>query len=286
MDDLSGGNGVFSSVGQSGEGIQVIFSAKVTKVPAFLFYPHNSSSYIPKIVSIEFEKGSACESIGDSAFAGSNSLTSITIPFVGATKVGTSNTHFGYIFGAPSHSDQSSYIPASLKTVVITGGTVIEYGAFYKCNNLTSILLPECVTSIGNYAFSGCSSLTSIVLPECVTSIGNYAFSGCSSLTSIVLPECVTSIGNYAFSGCSSLTSIVLPEGVTTIGNSAFDACYKLVSITIPRSMKTIGKKAFYTCIDLEDVYYFGTEEEWNSITLLENNNSLSYATIHYNYQP
>ena len=159
---------------------------------------------------------------------------------MGATKVGTSNTHFGYIFGAPSHSDQSSYIPASLKTVVITGGTVIEYGAFYKCNNLTSILLPECVTSIGNYAFSG----------------------------------------------CSSLTSIVLPEGVTTIGNSAFDACYKLVSITIPRSMKTIGKKAFYTCIDLEDVYYFGTEEEWNSITLLENNNSLSYATIHYNYQP
>jgi hypothetical protein len=123
---------------------------------------------------------------------------------------------------------------------VITGGTVIEYGAFYECNNLTSILLPECVTSIGNYAFSG----------------------------------------------CSSLTSIVLPEGVTTIGNSAFDACYKLVSITIPRSMKTIGKNAFYICIDLEDVYYFGTEEEWNSITLLGNNNSLSYATIHYNYQP
>ncbi|MBQ8911096.1 MAG: leucine-rich repeat domain-containing protein, partial [Clostridia bacterium] len=89
-------------------------------------------------------------SIGDSAFNGCSGLTSITIPFVGANKDGSSKTNFGYIFGAPSYSYNSHYIPTSLKTVVITGGTSIGEGAFYRCTGLTSITIPDSVTSIGN----------------------------------------------------------------------------------------------------------------------------------------
>ncbi len=124
-------------------------------------------------------------SIGQSAFGGCSSLESITIPFVGATKDGTSNTHFGYIFGALSYSSNDYFVPTSLKTVVITGGTSIGYDAFSNCTSLTEITIPDSVTRIGEYAFWYCTSLTSITIPDSVTSIGYYAFYNCRSLASI-----------------------------------------------------------------------------------------------------
>ena len=93
---------------------------------------------------------------------------------------------------------------------------------------MTSINIPNSVTSIGNYAFSDCSGLTSINIPNSVTSIGNYAFSDCSGLTSISIPEGVTDIEDGVFSRCSGLTSINIPKGVTSIGGFAFALCDNL----------------------------------------------------------
>ena len=121
--------------------------------------------------------------ISKGAFDDCTSLTSITLPFVGAQKGGTENTHFGYIFGASSYSYNEDYVPTSLKEVIITGGDSIGDYAFRYCSNLTSITIPDSVTSIGDHAFSDCTSLTSITIPDSVTSIGNYAFWNCSSLT-------------------------------------------------------------------------------------------------------
>ena len=101
-------------------------------------------------------------SISEGAFYGCSSLVSITLPFVGAQKDGTENTHFGYIFGASSYSSNDSYVPASLKTVVITGGTSIADSAFKGCSSLTSITIPDSVTSIGRYAFEDCDSLSKV----------------------------------------------------------------------------------------------------------------------------
>ena len=101
-------------------------------------------------------------SIGGSAFRGCNRLKSITLPFIGNIKNGTSNTYFGYIFGANSYSDNSKYVPTTLKTVVLTGGSSIGSSAFYGCSSLTSISIPGGVTGIGSSAFRYCSSLTSI----------------------------------------------------------------------------------------------------------------------------
>ena len=130
----------------------------------------------------------------------------------------------------------------------------IDRSAFWGCSGLTSITIPNSVTSIGSSAFSGCSSLTSIIIPNSVTRIGDYAFSGCSSLTSIIIPNSVTRIGDYAFHGCSGLTSITIPNSVTSIGSSAFQVCSSLTSITIPNSVTSIGQMTFSGCSGLTSV--------------------------------
>ena len=111
------------------------------------------------------------------------------------------------------------------------------------------------VTSIGNMAFYDCDSLTSIIIPNSVTSIGDWTFEDCSSLTSITIPDSVTFIGDYAFYNCSSLTSIKIPDGVTNIGDSTFRNCDSLTSITIPNSVTSIGFRAFSSCYSLETIY-------------------------------
>ena len=140
------------------------------------------------------------------------------------------------------------------KKLVIGEIKTIGNYAFFWCSSLTSINIPDSVTSIGEYAFSGCSSLTSINIPDSVTSIGKSAFSSCSSLTSITIPNSVTSIGDEAFWSCSSLTSITIPDGVTSIGDDAFRDCSSLTSITIPDGVTSIGEGAFVGCSSLESI--------------------------------
>ncbi len=135
----------------------------------------------------------------------------------------------------------------------ITAGTIASY-AFDGCTSLTSVTIPDSVTSIGSYAFSGCDSLTSVTIGDGVTSIGIGAFSDCTSLTSIIIPDSVTSIGGSAFAGCTSLTSVTIPDSVTSIGSYAFSGCDSLTSITIPDGVTSIGGYAFYSCDSLTSV--------------------------------
>ena len=146
-------------------------------------------------------------------------------------------------------------IPPSVEYGGVTCNVIlIADGAFTYCSSLTSVNIPNSVTSIGKYAFYGCTSLTSIILPNSVTSIGGGAFFSCSSLTSVTIPNGVTSINGDTFYGCTSLTSIILPNSVTSIGERAFDNCTSLPSIILPNSVTSIGKEAFFGCTKLVSV--------------------------------
>ena len=236
-------------------------------------------------------------SIGKGAFSGCSSLETITIPFVGAKAGVTSSDRyqypFGYIFGEYSYTgsvatvqyyrDDSMtyttyYIPSSLKSVTVTGGNIL-YGAFYGCKGLTSITIPDRVTSIGESAFRECSGLTSVVIPDSVTSIGEGAFYNCRGLTSITIPDRVTSIGESAFSDCTGLTSVVIPDSVTSIGGVAFGYCTSLTAVTIPDSVTSIGYNAFYICEKLKSITYNGTKAQWNAI---DKSNNWNFNTGNY----
>ena len=175
----------------------------------------------------------------------------------------------------------------SVKSVIIPEGvTTIGENAFRLCKNLVSIDIPDSITTIGDFAFMNCTDLTSIVLPNGVTHIGEDAFSNCYSLTSIVLPNGITSIGQRAFFACSSLTSVSIPDSVTSIGEHAFFNC-NLTYVVIPDSVTTIKGWAFNGCTNLTDVYYTGSEEDWENISVdYSYNTTLFDATIHYNYVP
>lgn len=151
--------------------------------------------------------------------------------------------------------DSAFYYCSELSSITIPEGvTSIGNSAFYSCSSLTSITIPEGVTSIGDSAFYHCRGLSSITIPEGVTSIGDSAFYYCSSLTSITIPEGVKSIGNYAFYNCTLLTSITIPEGVTSIGEYAFFKCSGLSSLIIPNGVTSIGNSAFKDCTALTNV--------------------------------
>ena len=151
---------------------------------------------------------------------------------------------------------------SSLTSVKIPNGvTTIEH-AFKRCSNLTNVTMPNSLTSIGDYAFQWCSSLTSMKIPSGVTSIGNYAFDGCSSLTSVALSSGVTSIGDNAFRGCKftsigeigSGASIEIPNGVITINIGTFASCNSLTNVTLPSGVTTIGGDVFMNCSHLVSV--------------------------------
>ena len=204
--------------------------------------------------------GNSVTSIGRVAFSGCSGLESVTI---GNSVTSIGNEAF-YGCGFTSIT-----IPDSVKS--------IGREAFRDCSNLESIYYTGDIASwcgidqfdnhsrkvyIGNQKLY---DMTSITIPDGVTSIGNSAFSDCINLKSITIPDSVTSIGNSAFSGCS-FTSITIPDSVTSIGNSAFTDCNNLTSVTIGNSVTSIGERVFEYCYHLTSITFNGTIQQWNTI--------------------
>ena len=186
--------------------------------------------------------------------------------------------------------------------------TRIDEAAFFSCIHLKEATIPDSVTYLGDNAFQRCDSLEQITLSNNLTRIGWTAFWGCESLKEIIVPDSVTYLGDEAFYGCNSLeritlsrnlgtieyycfarsivSELIIPEGIETLETGSFSDCARLETVYIPKSIRIIRSGAFERCNSIKDVYYAGTEDEWNSIYIYNSNNSNSLllsATIHYN---
>ena len=158
--------------------------------------------------------------------------------------------------------------------------TAIGDGAFaeFNSNHITSITIPETVTSVGSYAFEDITA--KLTLKGELTHIGEGAFMGCTALESIKLGNGLTALPFSAFHGCSSLKSVIIPEGVTLISEDAFKDCSSIVTVVIPSGVTEIENSAFDGCEALKTVFFGGTEEAYDTITIDEKNEALESASV------
>ena len=266
-------------------------SYRVTSIGEHAFYVCRKLTDVTipnSVISIENYAFAICErlssitipngvtSIGRSAFDGCDAITSVIIPNsvrridkafyncrnLRSVTIGTNVTYID-LLAFDGRTKVTDVTWNAINGPVYNFGSQVERFTFgegvktiphaicKEMSKLTSITIPNSVTSIGNYAFQDCKNLTSIILPNSVTSIGSYAFCGCTKLKSITIPNSVTKIENHAFQNCANLQSITLPSSLTDIGQYAFDKCSGLTSLIIPNSVEFIGDYAFFGCPNL-----------------------------------
>ena len=187
-------------------------------------------------------------SIGGSAFEGCKSLTNIIIPD-GTTEIGSGSFEDTAYYNNTSNWDNG---------ILYIGNHLIKA----KKDVFDHVKIKQGTKTIADSAFQTCSSLTSVTIPDSVTSIGGFAFEYCTSLKSVTIPDSVTGINESTFENCKALIKVTIGNSVTSIGGHAFYDCTSLTSITIPENVKTISKYAFNHYKDFIIYGYAGSEAE------------------------
>ena len=167
---------------------------------------------------------------------------------------------------------RTAFIRGNFASIVLPDTvTVIGDYAFLSCKKITELNLPDGVTHMGEGALGDCVKLTTITVPDGVTEISDGLFEGCSELRTVILPDEIVSVGKDAFAYCYAITEITFGDGLQSIGEGAFGECTRLARITLPSSLKTIGRFAFTRANKLTEIIFLGTVGQWNEIVTEEN---------------
>ena len=232
-------------------------------------------------------------SIGEYAFSNCESLTAIEIP-AGVTTLGNS-AFFGcdnlkeVRYNARAAANLTGLSGAFRSAGASVGGAKVIFGEsvekipsnlFCNCESLTSVTIGSNVTSIGDNAFLGCKGLVEINYNAKAAECTEDSFGSGDGLK-VAFGDSVERIPDYIFQDCPGLTSVTIGSSATTIGHYAFNRCTGLTSIKIPESLTNIGYMAFSGCTSLADVYYGGSERQWNAITIDDGNDRLLQANRH-----
>ena len=202
-------------------------------------------------VVVDWGDGSEAQTYNSTTVNATHSYDSIgdyviTLEVVSGQLKFEGTSHKGIVGG----EEFSAYQKMLKKVEIGNGVTDIGELAFSKCYSLSSVVIPNSVTSIENGAFANCV-LSSVIIPNSVTYISSYAFLNCYSLSLLVIGNSVTRINGNAFESCYSLASVVIPNSVTSMGNWAFANCYFLSSVVIGSNVKIINGNAFLNCYSL-----------------------------------
>ncbi len=261
----------------------VSLPASLLEIGDFAFYGCDRLAYIPlshtTLLSVgdraftncrallELDLPATVDAMGFAMLEGCGALESLTIPFVGGSRIVTDEEdlpedadktlpldtrYLGYLFGAKSYTFTEGYLPASLIRVTLREGcTDIPANAFFDCSSIREVVIPEGVTGIGRRAFYGCARLSTVTLPASVEALGDDAFHGCIRMVTFAGGEGLCTLGVQAFMDCLSLRTVTLPASVTHLPNSAFAGCRSLETLTAP-GVKTVGRQAFRHCDKLQ----------------------------------
>ena len=217
------------------------------------------------------EIASSVTAIGNSAFRGS-SIISVTIPS-----------------SVKTIGDSAFRECRGLTSVTVSEGVeTIDQNAFRACTSLESIALPASIGEVGAGAFFQCTAMKSAAFAPGSKQVkmGDNLFSQCYWLMSVQLPESIDRVSEGMFQNCGMLAGAIIPQGAESIGGSAFASCSGFTTVVIPDSVTTIGIAAFANC-PLTDIYFTGTEAQWNGISKIgDTAAAVAKATIHYEYSP
>ena len=164
--------------------------------------------------------------------------------------------------------------------VVIPEGVTLGRSVFSQCEKLESVVILSEIEELQSEFFSGCTSLRKVVLPDSITYIGGSVFDSCEALSEVVFPANCTFADSWSFAR-TGIKNIELPDGMEIITETMFRECGELEYIILPKSIKEIRNGAFYECDSFTKVYYYGTEEEWELISISPwSNQSLLEAQV------